>query len=356
MHTVDVMTSSPVSHTTRIRMVSSTSSTTRSTTNRRSTFFRFLVGALLLLNTSTTAAALTLSPLQSLALGSRLASIQQAVRQEITSSANRSTTAATPTINDDLFTFLKNNNKHPTIVFPGSGGPDVLTDELQQAINNDAAQTSSSSCIVWDWQHHRGTIATAAFDGEAVGEALAEATIRALQLEDSSSSSNNDNSKQQQLTSIHIVGISVGAFCANAMASALYDHFQHKDGNNNAHRPHIQLTLLDPFCTRGLVGVGYGATHFGIKADYAEHYLNTDDPVPSTNNALPHCYCIDITQAPQRRTFVLPEGETTMHCWPVAYMARHVVGGSGVGGSSNNNGVLPTHDESRPRGAVNVIR
>jgi hypothetical protein len=290
-----------------------------------------LLVELLLLLYGPSVSALTLSPLQSLALGSRLEAIQQAIRKEIELDDDDDDDST----NSKMMNLpaLIRNNKHPTIVFPGAGGPDVLTDELRASING-GNDNNAPSCIVWDWQQHRGSIATAAFDGEAVGEAVGKATIQYLQKE------------EEQLESMHIVGISVGAFCANAMASTLHDYCNSKNsGNATKRRIHIRITLLDPFCTRGLIGIGYGAKHFGVKADYAEHYVNTDDPVPSTNDPLPQCYCMDVTSASERKTFVLPEGES-MHCWPLAYFARHVV---------DRDQPLPTHDEARPRGAVKVV-
>lgn len=223
---------------------------------------------LLLVNWSVMSWGLNLSPLESSLFGKRLKDIEEATRNELKASR----------------ALLDNLGDCPAIVFPGAGGPDQFTDELKATIGD--------SCVIWDWQEHRGSIATAAFDGEAVGETLADAFV----------------DRQE----VHVIGISVGGFCANSMATSLY---------NRVPKPLVRLTLLDPFCSRGLLGIGYGAKHFGVNADYAEHFLNTDDPVPSTNEPLPNCYCVDVTQAPERKIFELPEGES-MHCWPVAYYAR----------------------------------
>jgi len=115
---------------------------------------------------------------------------------------------------------------------------------------------------------------------------------------------------------------------------------------------YLRLTLLDPFCSRGILGIGYGARSFGVSADYAEHYMNTDDPVPTTNEALPNCYCVDVTSAPERESFVLPQGGS-MHCWPVAYSARH-----DNHLSRNNDGsiVYPQHDQHHQRGMITKLQ
>lgn len=160
-----------------------------------------------------------------------------------------------------------------------------------------------------DWSEHRGGVLTAAYDGEAVGDALAD-------LLSSSSSS---------LERLHCVGVSVGAFPANRLLESVRERV-------GAPPPRTRLTLLDPFCARGVLSIPglthdnarYGRTYFGAVADEAVHYLNTDDPVPTTNEPLSrHCVVYDVTGAPERANFTLPSPDETMHCWPVAYYARH---------------------------------
>lgn len=212
--------------------------------------------------------SLSLSALESIAFGSRLRSIQEATRSEFR----------------NKFSQEENDAVLPTcFIFPGAGGPDQFTSALQETIPNS---------IVWDWSQHRGSVATAAYDGEAVGEAVGQCLQERI-----------DNEQ------IHVVGISVGAFCAHSMCDAVED---------------TKLTLLDPFCARGIVGGwSYGATHFGTNANESTQYLNTDDPVPSTNDPLPNVdKVVDVTDRPERATFVLPENEN-MHCWPTAFYAQY---------------------------------
>ena len=40
-------------------------------------------------------------------------------------------------------------------------------------------------------------------------------------------------------------------------------------------------------------------------ADFAEHFLNTDDVVPSTNVPLPYCHVYDVTGCKERKDFPL---------------------------------------------------
>lgn len=98
-------------------------------------------------------------------------------------------------------------------------------------------------------------------------------------------------------------------------------------------------------------------------ADFAEHFLNTDDVVPSTNVPLPYCHVYDVTGCKERKDFPLwgvtgnflqdvgllflgyhlpphpplptstppppyplpptPPPPLRYHNWPMGYMARH---------------------------------
>jgi len=185
-----------------------------------------------------------------------------------------------------------NSNPRIICIFPGSGGEDELTDELFRSLN----KTDSKNLIYMiDWKEYRGNVITAAFDSEAVGEAVADCLLA------------NCNPSE-----IHSIGISVGSFAANSFAETCKKKLN----------LYARLTLLDPFCSRGLWGNGYGRKYFGNLVDYAEQYLNTDDPVPSTNDPLPFCAVLDVTQSCKRDTFVPPNGDS-MHAWPVAYFSRY---------------------------------
>ncbi len=188
-------------------------------------------------------------------------------------------------------------DRYTTFIFPGAGGVDALVEELCFKMKD--------STIIIDWSEHRGSILTAAYDGEAVGEAIANLLLR----------------RNPHETEIHFIGISVGAFCANAAATVAYRTLS---GSTS-----VRLTLLDPFCGRGVFGPSYGKDNFGKYATTAIQILNTDDPVPTTNDPLPNCYCLDVTAAPERNTFVSLPGDS-MHSWPVAYMARHFQDPSGT--------------------------
>jgi len=98
-----------------------------------------------------------------------------------------------------------------------------------------------------------------------------------------------------------------------------------------------------------------GARLFGRDADFAEHYLNTDDVVPSTNFPLPLCHCYDVTGSRERSAFPPPSTGNWLsdlglrllgyHNWPIGYLARHYE----TKLDSNGKLIIPSHEEL-PRG------
>jgi len=266
--------------------------------------------------------ALNLSPIESLFLRSRLQTIGSAV-------SNKFRTEVGPSLLGVRDGADACKELDVTIIFPGAGGRDMLSDELEDALRRGchSAGIENAAVATFDWKEHRGTVLTAAYDSETVGETVAK------ELWDKQS-----NSKGVAIRSVHCVGISVGAFAANGMATEICRLRGSTGGgggtssDGNAY-PYVRLTLLDPFTSRGLTGLSYGSDNFGKCADYAVQYMNTDDPVPTTNEPLRHCVCYDVTSSSTRDEFVLPDGES-LHCWPVAYYARHGI----VEESKNVNG------------------
>ena len=347
-----------------------------------------------------------LNSIEKITLGSRLLNIQKQTKEKfsIFKKAEATNNESTNVPSKDVI-----------LIFPGAGGPDQFTEELERNLdenlnggeiianfesqssadtddspfskllslfgqngpNSDekkasTATTSSSqtNTIVqtMDWQQFRGSVLTAAYDGEAFGETIGDILWK---------ESNKIHLDTESLKSVHCIGISVGAFAANACARQL-NHLRQQNTNTNTNtntgetkEPYLRLTLLDPFTSRGITGSDYGPRYFGKTADYAEQYLNTDDPVPTTNEPLPLCACWDVTGAKERNDFILPEGET-MHCWPLVYFARYGFNGKkkdfvmvdndndgvgvgiGVGWSMGSVGRLLVHgeDECPRRGFV----
>ena len=270
--------------------------------------------------------SLSLNPVESFLLKKRLSKIQNTVKNESFQSTS------------PLHPKTDNKSHNLILIFPGAGGPDAFTRELETTISEITKDTAPSPTIVstLDWGEFRGSLLTAAFDGEAFGESIGHVIWERFKIGGSS----DDTST---LRSIHCIGISVGAFGGNACARTLC---RTRSGSSRTGGgdtgPHVRLTLLDPFTSRGVWGTTYGQDNFGLDADFAEQYLNTDDPVPTTNDPLRLCSCVDVTGATERESFILPDGET-MHCWPLVYFARY--GYKKEGAILDNNVRLMYHGE-----------
>ena len=217
-----------------------------------------------------------------------------------------------------------------TIVFHGAAGPDQYTDELMTNLakaNHRRPPRSKSKSTYYqtmiDWSDLSSNILQASFNGQRLGRETASRLL----------------ARCPNLKTLHLIGISVGAFAADECCKSIKksvhgvasesspntDNYDENDNND----VYIQLTLLDPFQQRGVLGTGYGNANFGGMADYARQYLNTDDPVPSTNAPLDKCVCYDITE-------LRPE-EIFGHDWPVIYYARS---------GSDNLGIVPVEERT----------
>ena len=199
-------------------------------------------------------------------------------------------------INDDsdnsLLPPLAESQKHATIVFHGSGGQDQYTDALMQRLRkNNPSQYSE----IVEWSKYSTNIFQASYNGEKIGRLAVKQLLA--------------DANARNIKTIHVIGISVGSFCADAAVRELKVGLGGEQG-----QPFVQLTLLDPFTQRGIFGVGYGNKVFGKSADFTQQFLNTDDPVPSTNAPLKNAVCYDITN--------LRPADIFGHDWPVAYYGR----------------------------------
>jgi len=202
-----------------------------------------------------------------------------------------------------------NDVEHVTIVFHGAGGQDGYTDELMKRLQNQQQKESYSSRFyshLVDWSEYSTNILQASYNGQRIGEIVAKEI----------------SNQATNLKTIHFIGISVGAFTADSAVNEI-QKIRKKDNNsiNNNNKKSdlfVQLTLLDPFQQRGIFGINYGYNQFGMSADYAQQYLNTDDPVPSTNQPLNLekniNACYDVTN--------LRPNEIFGHDWPLVYYTQ----------------------------------
>lgn len=177
------------------------------------------------------------------------------------------------------------------LLFIVHGSGDTAGDwpaEMQQAIAARFDSSTTWDIVAYDWNPYAADKRSAAETGLEIGRQVGEILAA-------------DGCAYE---TIHFLAHSVGAFVAHGAVQAY--------AAATAVPARIHLTLLDPFTLRGLTGFLYGRRHFGLDADFAEVYFNTDDPVPSTNTPLTHAHNFDVTGAAGRTT-------ADAHWWPVVW-------------------------------------
>jgi hypothetical protein len=190
---------------------------------------------------------------------------------------------------------IESGRESLVLVLHGAGGPDANTKRIA-----DALKSSDRQVVEYKYQEFVGDQLQGPFNAMRVGDHLADEVLRS----------------PSAPRRVHVVGVSVGAFAADRVASRLADAGKE-----------VRLTTLDPFTARGLFGLirpdsAYGVNTFGRKATVAENVFNTDDPVPSTNLPLRHAVNFDITDAAEKKSFVPLPGDS-LHSWPAAWFGKH---------------------------------
>jgi len=217
---------------------------------------------------------------------------------------------------------LKSKESNIVLIFPGYGGPDKNTNDLLKKIIR-LKNNKNKKCYikVYDWSKWCCNILRAANDGLTVGKILGEEIVL-----------NNSNN----LKEVHLIGISVGSFPAHMCSKII----------KKKTSAYVRLTLLDPFCSKGIFDQKFGQNNFGKDVDFAEQYLNNDDPVPFTNEALKYCYCNDVTNIKDRLKFK-PLPNDNMHSWPLAFFIKNC---------HKSLNLKLNHHDCYPRGFVNTLK
>lgn len=205
---------------------------------------------------------------------------------------------------------------------------------------SDRIYRDSRFVYCYDWKSFRGNLLRAARDSQSIGKRIG----RQLAAE-------------EQIQDLHVVGVSVGAFAADSCVKE-FSRLRRVDSRYAANKNlggkksiHSRLTLLDPFTSRGIFGNGYGMRFFGTEADFCEQYMNTDDPVPSTNSPLPLAHVYDVTSSRQRNSFMPSPGDS-MHSWPAAYFGLNWV--DKIDPRTKNPFFKPCHKD-KPRGELTKV-
>ena len=185
----------------------------------------------------------------------------------------------------------------------------------------------------YDWRPWRGNLLRTAVDSQRIGKIIGK-QLADLNLD----------------VDIHVVGISAGAFAAD---SCLNEFYRIRKVNNSKYKSTTRLTLLDPFTSRGIFGHGFGIKNFGKTADFCEQFMNTDDPVPSTNSPVLNAHTYDITYCKQRDSFTPLKGDS-MHSWPTAFYGLNWE--KNIDPKRNNRfGIFKSSHLERPRGKVTKV-
>lgn len=199
-------------------------------------------------------------------------------------------------------------NKFPdgiTVIFPGFGGNDQNIAALKNALkDSDYIKGIRRQIIVYDWCKFRGNILRAAINSETIGDIIGNQIAHEVQ--------NAICDKYK----IQFIGVSVGAFAA-AKASEKFVKYDN----------YLRLTLLDPFTLKGLFGFNYGVNEFGklltSETSFFEQFMNTDDPVPSTNSAIKSSLCYDCTKSKEKNFYVPLSQDVPGHAFPVVYYTNN---------------------------------
>ncbi len=192
-----------------------------------------------------------------------------------------------------------------TIIFHGAGGEDDNTENLLKVLSSKIHTRTKGIVKMVNWSSDSENILQASVKGSKIGSQIGRLVRDVIQ--------NNGPNEQRN---IHVVGISVGAFAADALVQTLDSELEPSARKSI----YLQLTLLDPFQQKAVLGLNFGKNNFGKGADYAQQYLNTDDPVPSTSEPLQHCSTIDVTS--------LRPIEVFGHDWPLVYYTQQLKDGN----------------------------
>jgi hypothetical protein len=191
------------------------------------------------------------------------------------------------------------DTRHLIVVIHGSGGrsdPTVLA--LHQRLLELTAGVAGVSVLRYVWSPESDNRLRAGAHGERMGMLLGQQLAAVPTLE-----------------SLHLVGHSAGSYLLDPLCEAF-------KAARAARSARVVTTFLDPITTRGLLEPGWGRAHFGRCGDYADAYINTDDPVPGTNAPLEQAWNVDVTAAGVAR-----DPARNGHRWPVRYYTEKLRAG-----------------------------
>lgn len=207
------------------------------------------------------------------------------------------------------------------LVHGGGDDPSVWADAMGDVAKDALLVPEEWTVYAYDWRDAAAGSTSAApnglVEGEAVGERLASAGYE----------------------HVHFVAHSVGSFVVDGALNVAHDYTAH-------------ATFLDPFCFLDIGRAAYGNREFGAGADFAESYLDADDPTPSTSLPLDRAHTFDVTTL-RPASIDAADG----HRWPITWYEASFTGGDlGAAWSAERTGELDTSLPERfPAGETTVL-
>lgn len=142
--------------------------------------------------------------------------------------------------------------------------------------------------ISFSWQPYSDNVFNCSVDGKNIGIRLGE---QIAQL--------------PKLKGVHLVGHSCGSFVILGVCEALKERKVSMS---------VQTTYLDPVSVYSGIFWDYGVNNFGRCADFSDAYIDIQDTVPGSNQALRNAYTFDVTH-----TRVSNKLDYAPHAWPTMF-------------------------------------
>ncbi len=200
-----------------------------------------------------------------------------------------------PNVTADPLPAQGGSARYLLLIVHGSGdNASAWPAEMKAAIQGALADDARWDIVAYDWSRYSADKLTASDAGLAIGASIGGQLCAA----------------GYNYEAVQMIGHSVGSFVVQGAC----DGYRACGGKAS-----VQLTFLDPFTGRGLFDWTYGKRRFGTGADFAEAYVNTDDPVPSTNGRLLRAHNFDVTALDPPAV-----SGGLRHWWPVTYYRQTV--------------------------------
>ena len=174
--------------------------------------------------------------------------------------------------------------------------PKSWSDELQKTFAQTlplALKNVHLQHVSLNWQAYSDNVFMCSVAGKNIGHELG-----------------NKLAKIPNLKGVHLIGHSCGSFVVLGLCESL---------KQQRASVMVQTTYLDPVSVYSGIFWHYGLDHFGGCADFSDTYIDTEDTVPGSNQALVYSYTFDVTQERVKRNL-----DYAPHAWPPIFYLEAV--------------------------------